>query len=175
MEERTASIPASASRALDGGARFEDLFYAQRDRLCSALWLVTRDRHEAEEIAQEAFVRVWERWDRRGAPDDAVGYLFRTAMNVMRNRRRRAALALRRATTSEERPDDLAAVEAREEILRALGALTQRQRAAIVQVDLFDMSSGDAARVLGVRASTVRVLAARGRAALAEQIGAEDG
>ena len=174
MEEQTVPIHASPARALDGGARFEDLFHAQRDRLCSALWLLTRDRHEAEEIAQEAFVRVWERWDRRGAPDDAVGYLFRTAMNVMRNRRRRAAVALRRATGSEEGPDELAAVEAREEIVRALGSLTPRQRAAIVLVDLLDMSSSEAARALGVRASTVRVLAARGRAVLAERIGVRD-
>ena len=78
-------------------ADFESFFADHRDRLFGALWLVTRDRHEAEDLAQEAFLKVWERWDRVGAMDDPTGYLFRTGMNLFRNRRRRALLAVRRA------------------------------------------------------------------------------
>jgi DNA-directed RNA polymerase specialized sigma24 family protein len=59
--------------------------------------------------------------------------------------------------------------------MRALGALTPSQRAALVLVDLLDMTSTEAAVALGVRPSTVRVLAARGRATLSAQIGASDG
>jgi RNA polymerase sigma-70 factor (ECF subfamily) len=156
-------------------ATFETLFDLQRDRLFSAIWLVTRDQHEAEEVAQEAFVRVLERWDRHGPPDDPVAYLFRTAMNVLRNRRRRAAVALRHAVKRSEPPDDLEAVEARDVVMRALVDLTPSQRAALVLTELFDMSSEEAAGALGVRPSTVRVLAARGRAMLSAQIGATDG
>jgi RNA polymerase sigma-70 factor (ECF subfamily) len=154
-------------------ASFEDLFLAQREHLFSALWLVTRDRHEAEEIAQDAFVRVWERWERRGAPDDPTAYLFRTAMNLLRNRRRRAAVALRRAVGHEPAPDVLEAVETQDAVLRALGALTPRQRAALVLVDLLDLTSEEAGRALGIRPATVRVLAARGRTALS-QMGERD-
>src|SRR3954449_4244509 len=81
---------------------FEALFAEQRDRLFGSLWLITGDRHEAEEVAQDAFVKVWERWERRGAPDNPTAYLFRTAMNIQRNRRRRAAVALRHAPSSKE-------------------------------------------------------------------------
>jgi RNA polymerase sigma-70 factor, ECF subfamily len=154
---------------------FEALFAEEQTRLFTSLWLVTRDRHEAEEIAQDAFVKVWERWDRRGAPDDPTAYLYRTAMNIMRNRRRRAAVALRHASSRRESPDELDAVESRDVVMRALGALTPSQRAALVLMDLLDMSSTEAADALGVRPSTVRVLAARGRATLATQIGAKDG
>ena len=161
-------------RALESPT-FEALFAGERTRLFTSLWLVTRDRHEAEEIAQDAFVKVWERWDRRGAPDDPTAYLFRTAMNIMRNRRRRAAVALRHAPTRKESADGLDAVESRDVVMRALGALTPSQRAALVLMDLLDMSSTEAADALGVRPSTVRVLAARGRATLATQIGANDG
>ena len=42
---------------------------------------------------QEAFVRVWERWDRVAGVEDPVGYLFRTAMNLHRSALRRALLA----------------------------------------------------------------------------------
>lgn len=138
---------------------FEDLFAAERDRLFAALWLVTRDRHEAEDVAQDAFVRVWERWERRGAPDDPVAYLFRTAMNLVRNRRRRAAVALRRAPRPDHGPDGLDAVETQDLVLRALGTLTERERAAIVLIDLLDMTSDDAGAALGIRSSTARVLA----------------
>jgi len=161
-------------RALEAPT-FEALFAEQRKRLFTSLWLVTRDRHEAEEVAQEAFVKVWERWDRRGAPDDPAAYLFRTAMNIVRNRRRRAAVALRLGSSHRESPDELDAVESRDVVMRALGALTPSQRAALVLTDLLDMSSTEAADALGVRPSTVRVLAARGRAILATQIGADDG
>ena len=75
---------------------FEVFFAATNQRLFTALWLVTGDRHEAEEIAQDAFLRVLERWERVGWLDDPESYLFRTAMNVFRNRYRRAALAVRR-------------------------------------------------------------------------------
>ena len=154
---------------------FEALFAKERDRLFTSLWLITRDRHEAEEVAQDAFVKVWERWERRGAPDDPTAYPFRTAMNIQRNRRRRAAVALRHTPSRQESADELGAVEARDVVMRALGALTPSQRAALVLMDLLDMTSTEAAAALGVRPSTVRVLAARGRATLSAQIGASDG
>jgi RNA polymerase sigma factor (sigma-70 family) len=101
-------------------------------------------------------------------------YLFRTALNVTRNRRRHAALAVRRFVRLAPPHDDVAAVDARDAVVRALGALTARQRAAIVLTDLLDMTSEDAARALGVRPPTVRVLAARARAALRKEIGEND-
>lgn len=156
-------------------ATFESLFAEEGDRLFSSLWLITRDRHEAEDVAQDAFVKVWERWERRGAPDDPTAYLFRTAMNILRNRRRRAAVAVRHAVSRSESKNELEAVEARDVVMRALGALTPSQRAALVLMDLLDLSSDEASRALGVRPSTVRVLAARGRATLSAQIGADDG
>lgn len=154
--------------------RFEDLFDSERNRLFTALWLVTRDRHEAEEIAQDAFVRVWERWDRRGAPDDPTAYLFRTAMNLLRNRRRRAAMALRKTLRPDPKPDAMEAVDTQDAVLRALGKLTPRQRAAVVLVDLFELTSEEAGRSLNIEPATVRTLVARGRATLAAQMGVDD-
>ena len=77
------------------GLTFEEFFEAHRDRLFSALWLVCRDRHEAEEVSQDAFLKLWERWEAIRGLENPEGYLFRTALNLYRNRRRRAALALR--------------------------------------------------------------------------------
>lgn len=170
--DQTLSAPRTAPRAPD--LAFADFFEEHRDRLFRAVWLVCRDRHEAEEIAQDAFLRVWQRWNAVRTLDDPTAYLFRTALNVTRNRRRHAALTVRRFVRLAPPHDDVSAVDARDVVVRALGALTARQRAAIVLMDLLDMTSEDAARALGVRPATVRVLAARGRAALRTEIGGDD-
>ena len=174
MDERLASrqLPGLAVEPQDPS--FVRFFGANRERLHSAVWLVARDRHEAEEVAQDAFLKVWERWDRVRRLDDPEGYLFRTAMNLLRNRRRRAAVAVRRFLRPSAQVDRLATVEDRDVVVRAIRSLTPRQRAALVLVDLLDLPSEEAARALGVRPATVRVLAARARSALRERIGEDD-
>jgi len=152
---------------------FEGFFAEQHAGLFGALWLVTRNRHEAEEIMQDAFLRLWERWDRVSAMEDPVGYLYRTAMNVFRSRRRRVGVALRRVAKPGPPDDGLAAVEEREVVVRALAPLTPGQRAAVVLVDVLGFTSEEAGKALRVRPSTVRVLAARGRAALRKEMGDE--
>ena len=63
---------------------FEEFFDAHRDRLARALWLVARDRHEADEVAQEAFLKLWERWERVRHLDDPESYLYRTVRQLGR-------------------------------------------------------------------------------------------
>lgn len=152
-------------------ASFEAFVHAESTDLHGALRLLTRDRAEAEDVMQEALLRVWERWDRVRTLEDPAGYLYRTAMNVYRKRLRRAAVALRHAIRTTPRRDELDEVESRDVVLRALTTLTPRQRMAIVLLDLLDMSSEEAARSMGVRPTTVRVLASQGRAALRTNLG----
>jgi hypothetical protein len=59
VEVGTGVIP-SANAAPD----FEAFFLDHYEDMFGALWLVTRSRDEAQEIAQDAFLKVWERWDR---------------------------------------------------------------------------------------------------------------
>ena len=154
-----------------GTDTFEALFASHRDDLFGAMALVTRDRAEAEEITQEAFVKVLERWDRVGAMDDPAGYLYRTAMNLFRKRYRRASLAARRSIGLVPSGDPIEDIDARDVTVRALAGLTRRQRAAIVLTDLLGFPSEEAARMLGVRASTVRMHASIARAALRKTMG----
>jgi RNA polymerase sigma factor (sigma-70 family) len=120
---------------------------------------------------QDAFLRLWERWDRVASLSDPVGYLYRTAMNVFRSRVRRAKAAIRLAVGHLPADDELARVEEREDIVRALAPLTPRQRAALVLTDLLGLTSEEAAGALRIKASTVRVLVARARAALRKELG----
>jgi DNA-directed RNA polymerase specialized sigma24 family protein len=103
---------------------FEAFFHATHRRLFTALCLVCGDRHEAEEVAQDAYLKIFERWERVAAMDAPESYLFRTAMNLFRSRYRRAALAMRRAVSLAPAPvDALAAVETRDEVVRVLRQL----------------------------------------------------
>lgn len=147
-------------------ATFEDFFQGEKARLYSTLCLVTHDRHEAEELTQDAFVRVLERWDRVREMSEPRAYLHRTAMNLFRSRYRRSLLAARRALGSAPHDDGIDEVDAMDATVRALAGLSPRQRAAVVLIDLLGYPSEEAARMLGIRASTVRMHASRAHAAL---------
>jgi RNA polymerase sigma-70 factor (ECF subfamily) len=166
---RIVNEPTEAAMAAESAeTSFEDFFEQEKAGLFGVLCIVTRNRHEAEELTQEAFVRVLERWDRVGSMEDPRAYLYRTAMNAFRTGYRRAVLATKR-TLGMSRPDDaIADVDARDTTMRVLATLSPRQRAAVVLTDLLDFPSEEAARMLGIRASTVRMHVSRAHAALKE-------
>jgi RNA polymerase sigma-70 factor, ECF subfamily len=137
---------------------FEEFFGSEHARLFRALCFVTGDRHEAEEIMQDAFLRLWERWDEPRF-DDPSAYLFRTAMNVFRNRYRRTALGLRKTLSITPSDDAFATIDDRDLVVRTLRDLTADQRAAVLLTGYVGLTSEEAGRMLGMRASTVRTLA----------------
>lgn len=154
-------------------APFEDFFEHERDALYRALWLVTRDRFEAEELTQEAFVRVLERWDRISAMENPRAYLFQTAMNAFRTSYGRAVLAVKRTMKALPADDSIGEIDERDAAARALARLSPRQRAAVVLTDMLGFASVEAAQMLGIRASTLRVHLSRAHAALKETMSDE--
>ena len=154
---------------------FEDFFDDERVRLFKALFAITGSRHEAEDISQDAFLRVWERWDRVSAMEDPAGYLHRTAMNVFRDPRRRIVLGMKRAMHLAAAPDAYEVVEARSVAAAVLGSLTPRQRAAIVLTEAFGYSAEEAGGILGIKGSTVRALHHQARATLRNSEERNDG
>ena len=148
---------------LEASRSFEAFYDAESRLLFRRLWLVTGNRAEAEELMQDAFLKLWERWDRVGQMDDPVGYLYRTAMNLFRKRYRRALLAVRRSVGLAPSQDDFADADDRETVRRVLATLPPRQRAALVLTEMLGFTPNEAGVVLGVRASTVRSLSHQGR------------
>jgi RNA polymerase sigma-70 factor (ECF subfamily) len=150
---------------------FEVFFDREARVLFRRMCAVTGNAAEAEEIMQDAFLALWERWERVAGMTDPTGYLYRTAMNVFRKRSRRAALALRRALAFAPDRAPFSEVDEHQDVVAALAALTPRQRAAVVLTDVLDFSSEEAGRALGVSAGTVRGLASRARANLRLHVG----
>src|SRR2546423_8027378 len=130
--QRDAAVELPVPQALS----FEDFYEVEHERLFGALYLVTGNRQEAEDLMQEAFVRLLERWDLVQSLESPEGYLYRTAMNTFRTRYRRTLLAARRLFAPRTRPDAFEEVELRADVRRALAGLTKRQRAAIVLTEL---------------------------------------
>jgi len=175
MNDPAISAHASSSEAIvDHVATFEDFFRVQTQSLYAHLCLITGNRAEAEELAQDAFLKVWERWDRVADMEEPVGYLYRTAMNLLRKRYRRVGVALRKTVSVELREDEFSTAEDRSVVAGALVELAPRQRAALVLTELIGFSSEEAGHMLGVRPVTVRVLASQGRAAMRQYLEADD-
>jgi RNA polymerase sigma factor (sigma-70 family) len=173
MDRMNDPASAVAERKTVTGAQaegFEAFFEAEHARLLRALYLVTGDAQEAEELMQDAFLAVWEGWDRVAQMESPTGYLYRTALNRHRSRMRRATRAARRAVGSAEGGDAFAAADERDALARGLAALPARQRAAVVLTELLGYGSEEAGRILGVKDVTVRALASRGRASLRERL-----
>jgi DNA-directed RNA polymerase specialized sigma24 family protein len=106
--------PIQPARAAE--ADFESFYLEHRVRLFRALVVVTRDLPAAEDVAQTAFVRIWERWDRVGRMVDPAGYLYRTALNEWFQLRRRAVRSAGRVVMHRRAIDPLELVEDRDEL-----------------------------------------------------------
>lgn len=142
---------------------FEDFFEQERVRLLRALVVLCGNREEAEEILQDSFLALWERWDRASGLEDPTGYLYRTALNRHRSRVRRTLRAARRVTGRAHGGDLFAAADERDAVARALAQLTPRRRQAVVLTEMLGYGSAEAATVMKVSDVTVRRLAQEAR------------
>jgi RNA polymerase sigma-70 factor (sigma-E family) len=126
-------------------------------RLASFL---TQDPSAAEDLAQDAFARVYVAWGRADRPG---AYLRTTLVNVCRNWRRddRTRLAKLPLVAAPSESDFVA-----EELADAIAALPFRQRAVLVLRYYEDLSEAEIADALGCRPGTVKSLASRALAQL---------
>jgi RNA polymerase sigma factor (sigma-70 family) len=163
-----------AAAASSANRSFEDFFDAERARLLRALYLLTGNREEAEEVLQDAFLAIWERWDRVAGMEEPVGYLYRTALNTHRSRVRRGLRVARRAVGQAHGGDLFKEIEERDALARALADLSPRRREAVVLTGLAEISSSEAAEVMGVTDVTVRRLAQDARDQLRRSLSEAD-
>lgn len=153
---------------------FEEFFRAVYPRLAQAGFLLTGDPEEGEELAQDAMVRVYERWDQVRAMDSPEGYVYRTAMNLHRKKLRRAATFARlRLWEHPPETDPAHEVGPRLEMLRVLRSLTREQRQAVVLTDWLGLSAEEAGPILGISAASVRARVHRARLAARERHGGD--
>jgi RNA polymerase sigma-70 factor (sigma-E family) len=148
-------------------------FVSARSRhLLQAAYLLTGDRHRAEDLLQTALTRAYLRWDRI-VSEDPEGYVRRTLANAHIDWWRRKPW---REEPTAELPevavaDQSAAYDVRNAVLQALAGLSRRQRAVVVLRYYEDLSEAEIAAVLGCSAGTVKSAASRAMAKLREHPG----
>jgi RNA polymerase sigma-70 factor, ECF subfamily len=150
-----------------------DLYAACYDRMVRVLTLVAGDRTEAEDVVQEAFVRLVPRWSKISTYDDPEAWVRAVAFRILSNRFRRARNAVMAARRSGEvrrarGTDEVAETSGDNvDIARALASLPVGQRQVVVLHHLLDLPVDEIASTLGVPVGTVKSRLSRARLALA--------
>jgi RNA polymerase sigma-70 factor (ECF subfamily) len=127
------------------------------------------DRIEAEDVAQETFLRIWREapnWRFRGAPFDS--WLYRVALNLCHDRlrqRREKTVAVPPDRMDPAPPPDAVLEERADQqrVSAALQSLPERQREAIVLQYYQDLSNIEAADVMGISVEALESLLSRAR------------
>lgn len=150
--------------SIDVTAGFDDLFAREYLPMVRLAVLLLGNEAEAEEVVQDAFALVHERWDRLERPG---GYLRGCVVNRSRDILRRRRIARRLGRRAE--PVGSAELDA-DHMLDALAVLPPKRRAAVVLRYYDGCSEREIADILGVRPGTVKSMLHRALAELREVI-----
>jgi RNA polymerase sigma-70 factor (sigma-E family) len=164
--------------AVESAGKLDLLYRTYSPDALRVAYLLTGDRALAEDLMQEAFVRVLGRFRDLRNGDAFWWYLRRTIVNLSnshfrRLRVERAHLARERSTVLGMAEIGAAAVtdvEERERMRAALAGLRSQQRAAIVLRFYEDLSEAETADILGCAVGTVKSMVSRGMASLREEL-----
>ena len=156
--------------------RLEDLYAAEYPSVLRLAVLLTGERDAAEDVAQDAFVRLFERFQDRKEPDAVGAYLRRIVVNLSRSRIRRFVHERRKNERVARLPDGPGPDPATPALTRALlMKLPVRQRAALYLRYYEGRSERETAEALGCSIGAVKSLVLRATRALRFEEGGRDG
>ncbi|MET9111329.1 SigE family RNA polymerase sigma factor [Streptomyces zhihengii] len=174
MGRTDGTAPAAGDEARAEFHTFFERHYAELARLARML---TGEADAADDLAADAMVALWHRWDRVRAADRPDAYARGVVANLARSRvrsavreRRRIALVSSRRSERVDDPDVSAVVDVQE----ALRALPFRKRACVVLRHAFDLSERETALALGISVGTVKSQTSKGMAELQRRLGSAD-
>ena len=155
--------PKRLERSVNRDASLAGLYRQEYAPMVRLAHLITGSNEVAEDVVQDAFVRMYRNWDRADQPG---AYLRTIVVNGCRTWHRRRRMERERLP----RPSPAGVDAEVHELLDALAHLGLRQRTALVLRFYLDMSEADVAQVLGCRPGTVKSLVHRGLRQLEEVI-----
>jgi RNA polymerase sigma-70 factor (ECF subfamily) len=150
---------------------FEELYESEHSRIYRLILMLVRDRSEAEDLTQEAFVRVYMRWSEVSMMESPSAYAAAVARNLCRSWFR---VRLRERTLGKSMASPSAEEVSLARVRDVLAQLPRRAREAFVLTGILGFSGREAASIMSVKPGTVRALTAQARARLLEMEEAED-
>jgi RNA polymerase sigma factor (sigma-70 family) len=159
------------TRRADEARDFDAFFNQEYTRLLRLLFAMTGNRMEAEDLAQEAMTRTFERWGRVSGMESPAGYAYRVAVNLNRSRLRHLRLRLLRQREIRRPPQTEPEIVGT--VVAALASLPRGQREALLLVEWLGLDAAEAGRILGISASSVRSRVHRAKATLRGERGDE--
>jgi RNA polymerase sigma-70 factor (sigma-E family) len=150
------------------------LYTTHHTRLLRLATLVAPEDGMAEDLVQEAFVRLYRGWPRLRDPELVGAYLRTTVVNLAHSRRRRLATAWRHRTVPTAHTDSAEDValqaERGNEVVEALRRLPARQRQCLVLRFYEGLTESEIARELGISVGSVRTHTSRAYLAVAARL-----
>ena len=154
---------------------FDAFFRSTFEGVARAAAFVARDPGTGQELAQEAFFRLYERYASMRNEEHARRFVYRVAINLARSHvRKHLRVSLAGLTPGRPRHEAPETTDSWADLADALGALSARRRAVVVLVDYVGLDATEASEILGISAPTVRAHLMRGRRELRRAFG-EDG
>jgi RNA polymerase sigma factor (sigma-70 family) len=138
-----------------GDVEFDRWYLVEHARVLTALTVVSGDPHLARDAVDEAFARAFERWSRVGGMDSPAGWTYRTALNVLRRRVRRADVEARLRFQSRPDPGAAPPSDWSSEVWEALRLLPLRERTAVALRYVADLSTAQIADAMRIAPGTV--------------------
>jgi RNA polymerase sigma-70 factor (sigma-E family) len=163
---------ASSTGSIDPDALVADLFAGESTSLVRLARIFCDDRNAAEDLVQEAFIRLHRSAGTIRDPSRAPAFLRSIVINLARDHNRRGLMSFRHRSAMREPEsapsfeDDLIGVEDDRVVLAALRSLPDRQRSCLVLRYYLQLSESEAAETLGISKSSVKTHCRRGLAAL---------
>lgn len=148
--------------------QFQDFVRNHGQALLRLAYLLTQDRHLAEDLVQATLLHAYRRWERISRLERPAAYVHKMLVNERRmwSRRRRVLESLHGDLPDRSGPDTSARVDTRDLLWRELARLPARTRAVLVLRYWADYSERDTAEILGCSTGTVKSHASRGLARL---------
>jgi RNA polymerase sigma-70 factor (ECF subfamily) len=153
---------------------FDEFFAAEYRRVVGLAFVLCGRRALAEELAQDAFVKAYQRWATVSTYDDPGAWVRRVVANLATStlrRRMREGRALARLALRRPAPDEIALDDPT--FWAAVRRLPKRQAQCVALHYLEDRSTAEVAAVLGISEATVRVHLHRARSELADTLDEE--
>ena len=182
VEQPGESDLARALLAGENGA-FERFVEHFRSKIFHFSWLMCGSPEDAEEVAQETLLKVFESFEQLREPDRVRAWVFRIARNVCLMQRRKSVfaptheLSIDELAPSEEVPDgasapegSLLSTELRAIIDRVIVELPPSYRAVVLLRDLEELTTDETAQILGLTTDVVKTRLHRGRAAMRQKL-----